>query len=395
MAANRVQESFAARAADELRCGAKRLASFPPFRQCYIPTRKMISSQSLEFLKKLLDTPGPSGFEAAPAKVWREQAKKFAKVSGDVAGNSIAEVNGDGKPTIMLAGHIDEIGVIVSYIDDQGYAYIQPIGGWDPQVLIGQRLRFSGRNGDVFGVVGKKPIHLIKQDEREKAAKFTDLWVDLGFKKKEEAEKAVSVGDAGVIDSRTLEFPNGRLVSRSIDDRIGAFVVLEALRRYSEKPGAARVVAVATTQEEIGYRGGGAGVCATCIGPQMAIVVDVTFAIDHPGVEKKEYGEAAIDGGPVLTRGSIISPVVFGLLRDTAEKKKIPFSLHAAGRDTSTDADAIHIAREGVATALVSVPNRYMHSPNELVSIQDLDHAAELIADTCRAVTAKTDFTAR
>ena len=355
----------------------------------------MISAESITFLKKLLDTPGPSGFEAAPAKVWREHAKKFAKVSGDVAGNSLAEVNGDGKPTIMLAGHIDEIGVIINYIDDKGYAYIQPIGGWDPQVLIGQRIRFSGRNGDVFGVVGKKPIHLIKPEEREKAAKFQDLWVDLGFKDKKEAEGSVQIGDAGVIDSRTMEFPNGRIVSRSIDDRIGAFVVLEALRRYSEKPGAAKVVAVATTQEEIGYRGGGAGVCATCIGPQMAIVVDVTFAIDHPGVEKKEYGEAAIEGGPVLTRGSIISPVVFRLLRDTAEKRKIPFSLHAAGRETSTDADAIHIAREGVATALVSVPNRYMHSPNELVSLQDLDHAAELIAEVCRQVSASTDFTAR
>ena len=355
----------------------------------------MIASDSLTFLKKLLDTPGPSGFEAAPAKVWRDFAKKFAKVSGDVAGNSLAEVNGGGKPTIMLAGHIDEIGVIISYIDDQGYAYIQPIGGWDPQVLIGQRLRFIGRNGEVFGVVGKKPIHLIKQEEREKAAKFTDIWVDLGAKTKKEAEGMVLVGDAGVIDSRTMEFPNGRLVSRSIDDRIGAFVVLEALRRYANKPGHAKVVAVATTQEEIGYRGGGAGVCANCIAPQMAIVVDVTFAIDHPGVEKKEYGDAAIEGGPVLTRGSIISPVVFGMLLKTAETRKIPFSLHAAGRETSTDADAIHIAREGVATGLVSVPNRYMHSPNELVSIQDIDHAAELIAATCRVVTSKTDFTAR
>jgi len=355
----------------------------------------MISSESLTFLKKLLDTPGPSGFESAPAKVWRDQAKQFAKVSGDVAGNTLAEVNGGGKPTIMLAGHIDEIGIIINFIDDQGFAYIQPIGGWDPQVLIGQRLRFIGRKGDVFGVVGKKPVHLIKQEEREKAAKFVDLWVDFGAKTRKEAEEIISIGDAGVIDSRTMEFRNGRIVSRSIDDRIGAFVVLEALRRYAAKPGGAKVVAVATTQEEIGYRGGGAGICATCIGPQMAIVVDVTFAIDHPGVEKKEYGEAAIDGGPVLTRGSIISPVVFNLLRKTAEDRKIPFSIHAAGRETSTDADAIHIAREGVATGIVAVANRYMHSPNELVGIQDLDRAAELIAETCRAVTAKTDFTAR
>lgn len=355
----------------------------------------MFSPESITFLKKLLDTPGPSGFEAAPAKVWREQASQFAEVSGDVAGNSIAEVNGGGKPTIMLAGHIDEIGVIITYVDDQGYVFIQPIGGWDPQVLIGQRLRFMGNKGDVFGVVGKKPIHLIQKEEREKAAKFTDMWVDLGARTKKEAEKLISVGDPGVIDSRTMEFPNGRLVSRSIDDRIGAFVVLEAARRYARKPGAARVVAVATTQEEIGYRGGGAGICASCIGPQMAIVVDVTFAIDHPGIEKKEHGDSAIDGGPVLTRGSIISPVVLDLLRKTAEKRSIPVQLHAAGRETSTDADAIHIAREGVATALVSIPNRYMHSPNELVSVEDLDRAAELIAETCRAITPKTDFTAR
>ncbi|MEX2111145.1 MAG: M42 family metallopeptidase [Gemmatimonadaceae bacterium] len=355
----------------------------------------MLSPDSITFLKKLLDTPGPSGFESAPAKVWREQARQFAEVRGDVAGNSIAEVNGGGKPTIMLAGHIDEIGVIVSYVDDQGYAYIQPIGGWDPQVLIGQRLRFTGRKGDVFGVIGKKPIHLIKAEEKEKAAKFVDLWVDLGARTKKEAEEMISVGDPGVIDSRTMEFPNGRLVSRSIDDRIGAFVVLEALRRYAAKPGPAKVVAVATTQEEIGYRGGGASVCATCINPQMAIVVDVTFAIDHPGIEKKEHGESAIDSGPVLTRGSIISPVVLDLLRKTAEKRKIPVTLHAAGRETSTDADAIHIAREGIATALVSIPNRYMHSPNEMVSIQDLDRAADLIAETCRVITAKTDFTAR
>lgn len=355
----------------------------------------MIKPESLQFLKRLLDTPGPSGFESAPARVWREEASKFAKVRGDVAGNSIAEINPGGSPTIMLAGHIDEIGVIVTYIDDDGYAYIAPIGGWDPQVLVAQRIRFIGRNGDVFGVVGKKPIHLIKTDEREKASKMTDLWVDIGATSKKEAEKVLSVGDPGVIDSRTMEFPNDRLVSRSIDDRIGAFIVLEALRRYAAKPGSAHVIAVATTQEEIGYRGGGAGVCATCLGPQMALVVDVTFATDHPQVEKKEIGEAKVGGGPVFARGSIISPVVFELLRKTAEKKKIPYGVHAAGSYTSTDADAIHIAREGVATALVSVPNRYMHSPNEMVSLVDVDNIATLLAETCRAVNDKTDFTAR
>jgi putative aminopeptidase FrvX len=355
----------------------------------------MLSESSIAFLKRLLDTPAPSGFEGPAAKVWREEASKFAKVTTDVAGNSMAEINPGGSPTIMLDGHIDEIGLIVQFIDDEGYVYPSPIGGWDPQVLVGQRIRFLGRDGDVLGVVGKKPIHLMKTADRDQASKMTELWVDIGAANKAEAEARLSVGDPGVIDSKTIEFPNGRIVSRSIDDRIGAFVVLEALRRYAEKPGAARVVAAATTQEEIAWHGGGALVCTNCINPQMAIVIDVTFATDHPNIEKKEIGDHRIGGGPVLSRGAIISPVVFSLLRTVAERESIAYSVHAAGRDTSTNADAIHIAREGVATGLVSIPNRYMHSPNELVSLEDVDRTAALLADVCREVNDKTDFRAR
>jgi endoglucanase len=355
----------------------------------------MLTESSTAFLKRLLDTPGPSGFESAPAKLWRDEARTFADVSQDVAGNSMAVVNPSGAPTIMLAGHIDEIGLIVTYIDDEGFLYVGPIGGWDPQVLVGQRMRFLGRDADVIGVIGRKPIHLIKADDRKKASEITDLWVDIGATSREDAETRVSVGDAGVIDSRTVEFPNGLIASRSVDDRIGAFIVLEALRRYAEMPGAARVVAVATTQEEIAYHGGGARVSATRIGPQMALVVDVTHATDYPGAEKKEHGEHKLGGGPVLTRGSIISPVVFTLLRDAAGRLSIPFTVHAAGRESWTDADAIHVAREGVATGLISIPNRYMHSPNEVVSLEDLDRAAALIAETCRVVNPGTDFTAR
>ena len=355
----------------------------------------MLSESSIAFLKRLLDTPGPSGFESAPARLWRDEARAFAEVSNDVAGNSLAVVNPNGAPTIMLAGHIDEIGLIITYIDDDGYCYIAGIGGWDPQVLVGQRIRIMGRNGDVFGVIGKKPIHVIKAEDRKKASQMTHLWIDVGATSRENAEERVSVGDAGVIDSRTIDFPNGRIVSRSIDDRIGAFIVLEGLRRYTEQPGAARVVAVATTQEEIAHHGGGARVSATRIGPQMALVVDVTHATDYPTAEKKEQGDHRIGGGPVLTRGSIISPVVFTLLRDAATRLSIPYTVHAAGGESWTDADAIHVAREGIATGLLSIPNRYMHSPNELVSLEDLDRAAALIAETCRAVTAETDFTAR
>ncbi len=355
----------------------------------------MLSESSLTFLKTLLDTPGPSSFESQPARVWRAEAEAFATVRADVVGNSFATVEGTGGPTILLAGHIDEIGIIVTWVDENGYVYFEPIGGWDPQVLVAQRIRFLGRHGDVFGVIGKKPIHLMKPDEREKASKITDLWVDIGAANKAEALEHISVGDAGVIDSKLIELPNRRIVSRSIDDRIGAFVVLEALRRYAAKPGAARVVAAATAQEEIGYAGGGARVAAQSLEAHMAIAVDVTFATDHPGVEKKEIGEHHLGGGPVLTRGSVVSPVVFGLLRDTAEQMSMSYTVHAAGRFTSTDADAIHLTRNGVATALLSIPNRYMHSPNEMVSLDDLDNAAELIAETCRRVTNATDFTAR
>lgn len=356
----------------------------------------MLSPGSLAFLKRLLDTPAPSGFEGSAARVWREEAATFAeRVTTDVAGNSMAEINPGGSPTIMLDGHIDEIGIIVQYIDDDGFVYPGSIGGWDPQVLVGQRIRFMGRGGDVLGVIGKKPIHLIKPTDREHASKMTDLWVDIGASNRAEAEGRLSVGDPGVIDSKTIDFPNNRIVSRSIDDRIGAFVVLEALRRYGQNPGSARVVACATTQEEIAWHGGGALICTNCISPQMAIVVDVTFATDHPNIEKKELGDHRIGGGPVLSRGGVISPVVFDLVRSTADRSKIKYSLHAAGRDTSTNADAIHIAREGVATGLVSIPNRYMHSPNELVSLDDVDKTSTLLADVCREVNSKTDFTAR
>ncbi|MBI3789278.1 MAG: M20/M25/M40 family metallo-hydrolase [Gemmatimonadetes bacterium] len=355
----------------------------------------MLSAAAVTFLKRLLDTPGPSGFESAPAKVWRDEAAQFAQVSNDALGNSFAVVNPTGSPTILLAGHIDEIGLMVVHIDDEGYAYVAGIGGWDPQVLVGQRVRFMGKQGEVTGVIGKKPVHLIKPEDRDKGSKMTDLWVDIGAANRAEAEARLTVGDPGVLDQRTLDFPNDRIVSRSIDDRIGAFVVLEAARRYAEKPGAAKVVAVATVQEEIGFSGGGARVAADRVDPQMAVVVDVTFATDHPGIEKKEHGDHKLGSGPVLSRGSIFSPVVLNVLRSAAADLQIPYTLAGAPRGSMTDADAIQVARSGVATALVSVPNRYMHSPNEMVSLVDLDRAANVIAEGCRRVGPGTDFTNR
>ena len=354
-----------------------------------------VERSSLDFLKSLLNTPAPSGFEAPAARVWRSEAQKFAdRVSSDVAGNSFATIEGKAGPRIMLAGHIDEIGVMITHIDDEGFLYVDGIGGWDCQVLVGQRVRLNTREGDVVGVIGKKPIHLMKGDEKEKASKISDLWIDIGENSRADVHKrGVRVGDSGVIDTHVIELGNDRIASRSIDNRIGAFVVLEALRKLAKKKPAATVTAVATVQEEIGfYSGGGARSGAYILDPQIALVVDVTFASDAPGIEKKEVGEHKLGGGPVLTRGSASHPLVFERLAEIAEEEKIAYSITAAPKYTSTDADSISFSRAGVATALISVPNRYMHSPNEMVQLSDLDAAAELIAAFCRKVKSAEEF---
>lgn len=282
---------------------------------------------------------------------------------------------------------------MIVHIDEEGYLHFAPIGGWDSQVLVGQRVLIDAKGGPVLGVVGKKAIHLMKHEDRDKVSKVTDLWIDIGAKNREEASARVRIGDAAVLATAPHEFPNGRIVSRSIDNRIGAFVVLQALRALAAKPGfSAEVVAVATTQEEIAYTGGGARTSAVRLHPDAAIVVDVTHATDFPGVEKKEHGDFKLGGGPVISRGSAVSRLIFEQLLAAAESAKIPCSIEAAPRGTNTDADSIYTARSGVATGLVSVPCRYMHSPNEMVALQDLEQAAALIAAWVRSLSKETTF---
>ena len=352
-----------------------------------------MKSTSLEFLKSLLDSPGPSGFETAPSRLWRTAAEQFAdEVTVDIGGNCVASINPDGAPRVMLAGHIDEIGMMINHVDDQGFIYFSTIGGWDHQVLVGQRVAIATKRGNVEGVIGKKPIHLIKTDDRDTASKVTDLWIDIGAKTKSEALKRVRIGDPAVLASSTLELPHRRIVSRSMDNRIGAFVVLDALRILAHRKPAAGVFAVATVREEIAWTGGGAKTSASGLDPHVAIVVDVTHATDHPTVEQKEHGDIKLGKGPVLSRGSVVNPVVFETLVKVAETQKIPYQLAAAPSDTGTDADFIHTTLRGVATGLVSLPNRYMHSPNEMVDLGDVDKAAKLLAAFARRVTATTDF---
>lgn len=353
--------------------------------------------QSLRFLKSLLDAPGPSSYETAPARLWRTEAEGFAdQVSADVSGNSFATLSkGTKGPCVMFAGHIDEIGVMVSYIDDDGYLTFAGIGGWDPQVFVGQRVLLLGREGPVRGVIGKRAIHLMEKEDREKVSKAEDLWIDIGAKNRAEAEGRIRIGDPGVLASTVEEFPNGRLVSRSLDNRIGAFVVLQAVRLLAGARPKVPVTAVATTREEIAFTGGGALTSATGLQAEVAIVVDVTHATDYPGAEKRKHGDYRLGGGPVLTRGASINPVVFDLLVAAAEEEKIPYAIEAAPRETSTDADAIFTANRGVATALVSVPNRYMHSPNEMVSLEDVERTARLLAAFARRLAPGTDLVPR
>lgn len=353
-----------------------------------------MKKSSVEFFKRLLALPGPSGFETAPARAWRQEAEKFAdRVWADVAGNSFAALEPDSRPRVMLAGHIDEIGLMVNHIDDDGFLYFSAIGGWDPEIIVGQRVRILTRDGPLPGLIGKKAIHLQEKEEREKAAKVKDLWIDIGAADGDDARARVRVGDAAVLDGPVLELPNARISSRAIDNRMGAFVALEALRRLAAERPDAGVVAVITSQEEISLgSGGGARSGAFGLDPDVAIVIDVTHATDYPGAEKKGHGDHRLGGGPVLSRGSAVNPVLFERMAEVAEQEKIPFSIEAAPSRTSTDADNVAMARSGIATALVSVPNRYMHSPNEMVSLEDLDRAAELIAATVRTLNSEDDF---
>lgn len=348
---------------------------------------------NIEFLKQLLAIPSPSSEEAAAARLWRNEAESFAdKVYADVRGSSFAVLE-HGAPRILLAGHIDEIGLMISYIDDDGFVYFAPIGGWDSQVLVGQRVRLVGRSGEVVGVIGKKAIHLMKPDERDRVSKIEDLWIDIGVKSREEALEHLRIGSVGVVDGQVYELPHGRIVSHGIDNRIGAFTVLEALRLLAENRPAATVAASATSQEEISF----AGAYAASYGfdPLAAIIVDVTHATDSPGSDKRRQGDIRLGGGPVLDRGSAVSPVVFEMLVETAEREGIPYAVAASPGGTGTDADAINRTRGGIACGLVSIPNRYMHSPSEMVALEDVENAARLIAAFVRSVNAETDFVPR
>ncbi len=352
-----------------------------------------MEKERVEFLRRCMETVCPSGFEEEISRIWRKEADRFAERTwADSHGNSFAVVNEGGIPRVMLAGHADEIGLMITYIDDHGYLSFAGIGGWDPQVLPGQRVWIQGMTGPILGVIGRKPIHLLEEEERKKVVKIEDLWIDIGAKDKEDVASLVEIGDPAVLDYSFAELRNDLVVSRGFDDRVGAFLVLEAARLVAAMNPKASVYAVATVQEEVGLRG--ARTSAFGIDPQVGIAVDVGFATDTPGMdkEKKKVGEVTMGKGPIITRGPNINPVLFKLFVETAKEKKIPYQIEGAPRGTGTDANAIQLCRAGVATGLISVPNRYMHSPCEIVHLGDLENIARLIAHTVVRIDERTDF---
>jgi endoglucanase len=328
-------------------------------------------------LNKLLRSAAPSGYEGPAAAIWRDAAS-FAELSSDGLGSSIARV-GEAAPLLAVVGHIDEIGLVVTHIDEKGFLYFAPIGGWDPQILVGQRVEVRGENGLVPGVVGRKPIHLLDPDQRKKVVELKGLHIDVGAADRDEAAELVRVGDPVTIAAEPVRLAGDRLISRSMDNRLGAYVALEALRRCHERGDLqGSFAAVAAVQEEVGLFG--ARTAAFALRPDIAVAVDVTHATDAPGVDEKEIGSHPLGSGPAIGRGSTLSPKVFELLVEAAEEAGIEHTISASGRGTSTDADVIQISRAGIPTGLVSIPLRYMHSPVELVDLADVEATVELLA---------------
>jgi putative aminopeptidase FrvX len=351
-----------------------------------------MDSSAREFLWSLLHTPSPSGYEQPVQRLVRDYLKGSADtLTTDSHGNVIAGKSGAGRQRMLLAGHCDQIGLIVQYIDSDGFVSVQPIGGWDPIQLIGARVTIWTATGPVAGVMSRKPIHLLTEDERKQVPKMKDLWIDIGATDKADCEKVVRVGDSITLELKAQELRNGRAVSVAMDDKIGLWVVIEAFRRaVAAGPLPCGLFVASTVQEEIGLRG--AQTSAHGVDPQVAIAVDVTHATDCPTIDKKSEGDISLGKGPVVYRGPNMNPHVVDRLLAAAAGGGIPVQLGASGRATPTDANALQTTRAGVATGLVSIPNRYMHSAVEMVSLEDADRAADLLAAFCRGLDGEIDW---
>ena len=351
-----------------------------------------MESTAKQFLIDLLNAPGPSGYEQPVQEVVRRYVGPFAdRVDTDVHGNVMVGKNVDAPVRVLLAGHCDQIGLVVTYIDDKGFVYTQPIGGWDPQQLIGQRMTVWTQGGPVVAVIARKPIHLLKTEERDKVVKLEEMWLDIGAKDKDDAASVVQIGDPVTLELGYQEMRNGLANAPGMDNVTGVWVVVEALRRAALHPLQVALYAVSTVQEEIGLRG--ARTSTYGIDPYIGIAVDVTHATDCPTIDQRQEGDIKLGGGPVIDRGPNVNPRLFDRFVETAKAAEIPVQVAAHGRGTGTDANAIQLSRAGVVTGLISIPNRYMHSAVETIALEDIDRAADLLASFVAGISGDEDFT--
>jgi putative aminopeptidase FrvX len=339
------------------------------------------------FLAELLHARSPSGYEGEAQAIFDRHVKPVADAyANDALGNRLATLNPKGDPVLMLAGHMDELGLIITFVNKDGFLYFDTIGGHDLSVISGRRVIIQTENGPVKGVTGKRAIHLMDEEDRKKVPKKHEIWIDIGVRSKAEALERVSIGDVATYDHE-FELFNGSIgTARAFDNKVGAYIVGETLIRLArdKKPLAAKVVSVATAQEEIGVRG--ATTSAYHVNPQIAVAIDVGHATDHPDCDNRKFGETKLGGGPILCRGANINPKIYDRLLKAAKKLRIPHQIEADPRPTGTDARAIQMGRGGVATGLVSIPLRYMHTPSEVVDLEDVERCVELLVEFAKGL---------
>ena len=351
----------------------------------------MFDKKSKDFLAALMKSASPTGYEAEAAKIFRDYLADCCKVKCDVMGNTIASLNADAPMRVLIDAHYDEIGFQIVYISEEGLLYFRNNGGIDKLNVPSSEVDILSANGIVPGVIGKKPIHLLTAEERNKALELKDMWIDIGASSREEAEKLVSVGDPVVMRANFRMLNENRFISKGTDDKIGAFIVAEVMRRLAGRKLNVAVFGVGTVQEEVGLRGATAS--AFAIDPAVGFAIDVGFATDLPDIPKKQYGDITLGKGPALSRSCDNNIVLGKILRDTAKAKNIPYQESVAHRATGgTDAAAIQLTRGGVATALLSIPNRYMHSQVEMCDLRDAEAAVELLVETIAGFSGEESF---
>jgi putative aminopeptidase FrvX len=352
---------------------------------------------SKDFLHQLLLTPSPTGSEQRIQRVVRERMKRYAdSIDTDLHGNVIMAINPTAERRIMLAGHCDQIGLMVRHISSEGFLFVSALGGVDVGALHASRVTVHGEKGPIHGVIGRKAIHLQSAEERDRTKNDIEkIWIDIGARSRREAEKLVKIGDTATFELRVLDLANNLFASPGLDDKVGLFVVLEAFRICSTKGRSLKassvgLFAVSTVQEELGLRGSATSTFG--VHPTVGIAVDVTHATDNPTNENSKAIPCLLGAGPAISSGPNINPVVESMLKAAAKKTRSPFQLAPTTRPLGNDANSMQLSRGGVATAALGIPNRYMHTPVEVCSYKDLEWATKILSQFVASITPKTDF---